>query len=302
MDASARLVSSDILRAGTVSLENTQLYVGNIQHFDALILTLHKRVLCRSSMAVQASLYAFKRAFISKDVLSVIVGMLEEPLSHVGVIRTEVDNFSIELCLTLLRNILNIKDPTPGMVTSLGDHYVQMHEQLVELMQDALLLDILLLLAQDVHARENAKLNLLLVEIFHCVIRDQEPGAVIAVHRAKGQRDATGKGSNAKPSSAPKPKASLLGVLAKERAMRGNVSGQMHRCVLDVAGISFCTKPRRVQTVSLECRVSNEDKANCSPHRLVSLYRSIVTFWSSSHSQLPFLSSLAADTPDLEAP
>lgn len=161
--------------------------------------------------------------------------MLEEPLNHIGVTRTEDDNFSIELCLTLLRNVLNIKDPTPGMVTSLGDHYVQMHEQVVELMQDALLLDILLLLAQDVHARENAKLNLLLVEIFHCVIRDQEPGAVIAVHRAKVQKGAIGKGSHVRPSSAPNPKGSLLGVLAKEKTMRGNVSGQMHRCVLAMA-------------------------------------------------------------------
>lgn len=179
----------------------------------------------------QASLHAFKRAFISKDVLSVIVGMLEEPLSHIGVARTEEDNFSIELCLTLLRNVLNIKDPTPGMVTSLGDHYVQMHEQLVALFQDALLLDILLLLAQDVHARENAKLNLLLVEIFHCVIGDQEPGAIIATHRAKVESDPASHVSKGGPSSATKPRATLLSVLAKERNMRGTVSGQMHRCV-----------------------------------------------------------------------
>lgn len=192
-------------------------------------------------MVAQASLHAFKHAFISRDVLSVIVGMLEEPLSHVGVTRTEEDNFSIELCLTLLRNVLNIKDPAPGMVTSLGDHYVQMHEQLVALLQDALLLDILLLLAQDVHARENAKLNLLLVEIFHSTIRDQEPSAIISAHRAKVQRGAAGNRnqnrSKEQPSSAPKSNGSLLGVLAKEKNMRGNISGQMHRCVVDLLKI-----------------------------------------------------------------
>ncbi|CAM9634093.1 unnamed protein product [Ectocarpus sp. 13 AM-2016] len=180
-----------------------------------------------NAMSQQAALHAFKRAFISKDVLSVVVGMLEEPLSHTGVARTDADNFSIELCLTLLRNVLNIQDPTPGMATSLGDHYTQMHEQLVALFKDALLLDILLLLAQDVHARENAKLNLLLVEIFHFIIRDQEPGAIIAVHRLQAQRGAS-KGSAGLPSPARQSGGSLMSVLAKEKTKRGLGAGQMH--------------------------------------------------------------------------
>lgn len=154
--------------------------------------------------------------------------MLEEPLGHTGVARTEEDNFSVELCLTLLRNVLNIKDPTPGMVTSLGDHYVQMHDQLVTLFQDALLLDILLLLAQDVHARENAKLNLLLVEIFHCVIRDQDPGAIIAAHRAKVQREAF-KSPKGGPSPARHTGDSLTSFLAKEKSNRAIAAGHMHR-------------------------------------------------------------------------
>lgn len=177
----------------------------------------------------QAALHAFKRAFISLDVLSVVVGMLEEPLSHTGVARTDEDNFSIELCLTMLRNVLNIEDPAPGMATSLGDHYTQMHEQLVALFKDALLLDILLLLAQDVHARENAKLNLLLVEIFHCIIRDQEPGAVIATHRLQAQREAF-KGARGGPSPARQSGGSLMSVLVKEKTKRGLGAGQMHRC------------------------------------------------------------------------
>lgn len=155
--------------------------------------------------------------------------MLEEPLSHIGVARTEEDNFSVELCLTLLRNVLNIKDPTLGLVTSLGDHYARMHEQLVVLFQDALLLDILLLLAQDVHARENAKLNLLLVEIFHCVVRDQEPGAVIAAHRAQVQREAI-KGCKKGASPCRQSGSSLTSLLAKEKNKRELASGQMHRC------------------------------------------------------------------------
>lgn len=168
--------------------------------------------------------------------------MLEEPLSHTGVARTDDDNFSIELCLTLLRNVLNIQDPAPGMATSLGDHYTQMHEQLVALFKDALLLDILLLLAQDVHARENAKLNLLLVEIFHCIIRDQEPGAVIAVHRLQEQREAF-KGGSGGPSPARQSGGSLMSVLVKEKTKRGLGAGQMHRCVLD-SHASFTSKGR----------------------------------------------------------
>eukprot|EP00903_Cladosiphon_okamuranus_P017376 g16007.t1 len=180
-----------------------------------------------NALAQEAALHAFKRAFISVDVLSVVVGMLEEPLSHTGVARTDEDNFSIELCLTLLRNILNIEDPTPGMATSLGDHYTQMHEQLVALFKDALLLDILLLLAQDVHARENAKLNLLLVEIFHFIIRDQEPGAVIATHRLQAQREAF-KGGRGGPSPTRQSGTSLMSVLHTEKTKRGLGAGQMH--------------------------------------------------------------------------
>ena len=110
----------------------------------------------------------------------------------------------------------------------MGDHYAQMHEQLVVLFQDALLLDILLLLAQDVHARENAKLNLLLVEIFHCVIRDQEPGAVVAVHRLKMQREAC-KGPAGGPLPTRHAGSSLLSVLAKEKNKRELGAGRMHR-------------------------------------------------------------------------
>lgn len=176
----------------------------------------------------QSALHAFKRAFVSKDVLSVVVGMLEEPLSHTGVARTDEDNFSIELCLTLLRNVLNIEDPAPGTATSLGDHYTQMHEQLVALFRDALLLDILLLLAQDVHARENAKLNLLLVEIFHCIVRDQDPRDVIAAHRLESKNEGI-TGSHGALSPARQSGGSLMSVLVKEKAMRGLGAGQMHR-------------------------------------------------------------------------
>lgn len=179
---------------------------------------------------MQAALHSFKRAFISKDFLSVIVGMLEEPLSHTGVARTDEDNFLIELCLTLLRNVLNIRDPAPALVTSLGENYSQMHEQLVALFQDALLLDILFLLAQDVLARENAKLNLLLVEIFHCIVRDQEPAALINVNRARAQREACKRGKGGPSPYAPS-NGSLMSVLAKEKSKRGIVVAQMHRCV-----------------------------------------------------------------------
>lgn len=180
-----------------------------------------------------------------------VVGMLEEPLSHTGVARTDEDNFSIELCLTLLRNVLNIQDPAPGMATSLGDHYTQMHEQLVALFKDALLLDILLLLAQDVHARENAKLNLLLVEIFHCIIRDQEPGAVIAVHRLQAQREAL-KGPNGGPSPARQTGGSLMSVLVKEKTKRGLGAGQMHRYTVYMHEVQFWYRFRGVLVCDFE--------------------------------------------------
>lgn len=176
----------------------------------------------------QASLQTFKHAFVSKDVLFVIVGMLEEPLSHVGVARSEDDNFCIELCLTLLRNVLSIRDPPPGAVKSPGDQYTEMHGQLLALLQDTLLLDILLLLAQDVHARENASLNLLLVEIFHSIVRDHDPTAVVTECRGKVKQDVTG-GPTKQPSQRKGPGGSLTALLAREKTARGSVSGQMHR-------------------------------------------------------------------------
>lgn len=184
----------------------------------------------------QASLQGFKRAFISKDVLGVVMGMLEEPLTHVGVARSEDDNFSIELCLTLLRNVLSIKDPTPGsLATSTGDQLIEMHEELLVLLQETLMLDVLLLLAQDVHARENAKLNLLLVEIFHSIVGQQEPSSTIAANRERARKTSCAREAG-RPSQSTKSRGSLTSVLAREKLSRELVSGQMHRW-----GLGSCT-------------------------------------------------------------
>ncbi|CAM9262579.1 unnamed protein product [Choristocarpus tenellus] len=180
-----------------------------------------------NASAQQASLQAFKRAFVSKDVLEVIVGVLEEPLSHTGVARTDEDNFIMELCLTLLRNILNIKDPVPG-TNSVADHMMQLQEQLVVLFQDALLLDILLLLAQDVTSRENAKLNLLLVEIFHSILKGQEPGAIISSHQeslSRVNQNHNGKRVHSQQSAVG---GMLSSLLTKERDKRSLASSQMN--------------------------------------------------------------------------
>ncbi|CAB1099608.1 unnamed protein product [Ectocarpus sp. CCAP 1310/34] len=244
----------------------------------------------KNAMSQQAALHAFKRAFISKDVLSVVVGMLEEPLSHTGVARTDADNFSIELCLTLLRNVLNIQDPTPCMATSLGDHYTQMHEQLVALFKDALLLDILLLLAQDVHARENAKLNLLLVEIFHFIIRDQEPGAIIAVHRLQAQREAS-KGSAGLPSPARQSGGSLMSVLAKEKTKRGLGAGQMHshKAILAREALyEFCCSFLKTAYDPFMRSIKNEfriDSSRLQPEDKGMMFR-LMAFFMSFHHQL----------------
>ena len=80
-----------------------------------------------------------KRAFVDTNVFSVLLSVLEEPLSHVGSRRTDEDSQIIELVLTLIRNLLAAGD-TFGEVTAPQRAAArQVHNELIVLMSGEIL-------------------------------------------------------------------------------------------------------------------------------------------------------------------
>ena len=105
-------------------------------------------------------------------VLSVFVSLLAEPLSRTGNSRTDSDHLTIELVLHLLRNLLAAQ-PLLG-----GRRSESLHHELIALFDRELVLELLLVLAADIEQRENAQYNLLLMELLHHLLRNQDPLAV----------------------------------------------------------------------------------------------------------------------------
>ncbi|KAG5176771.1 hypothetical protein JKP88DRAFT_334503 [Tribonema minus] len=136
----------------------------------------------QNALAQLEALRGVKRAFASRSVASVLVGALEGPLGRTGGRagqRTEADAFLIELTLTLLRNVLAVRDDATGAITGQGDHQL-----LLSALASEFVLDILLVLAQGIGERDNAKLNLLLLDILDSIFRGQDAG-----HLARGLAD-----------------------------------------------------------------------------------------------------------------
>jgi len=114
-------------------------------------------------------LVEYKKAFIDRKnagVLKIIVSLLLEPLARNGSARTEEDHMVIELVLHLLRNLLSA-----GMNGGLEEG--QLHEQMILLFESELVLDILVVIGQDIEARENRHYNLLIMEILSSLFANQ---------------------------------------------------------------------------------------------------------------------------------
>lgn len=116
-------------------------------------------------------LIEYKRSFVDSKhagVLKIFVSLLTEPLARTGSSRTEADHMTIELVLHLFRNLLSA-----GHVQTDRHEDNRLHQQMVALFESELVLDIIMVLGQEIEARENQHYNLLIMEILHYLFRDQ---------------------------------------------------------------------------------------------------------------------------------
>jgi timeless len=109
--------------------------------------------------------------------LSIFVSLLAEPLSKTGTERSDEDHLTIELVLHLFRNLLAAE---PLLTTSVeaSDRSKQLHDELLALYDREYVLEILLVLGANMEQRENVPYNLLVMELLHHLLRQQDPTAV----------------------------------------------------------------------------------------------------------------------------
>lgn len=159
-----------------------------------------------NALAQSEMLMEYKRAFTHQHdgLMSIFVSLLAEPLSKTGPGRTEMDHLTIELVLHLFRNLLSAEPILKGVyeqggttilycILRISNHSLyfclsgssetsqaslQLHNDLIVLFEKELVLDILYVIAQEMEARENAQYNLLLMELLHHLLRNQDPTAV----------------------------------------------------------------------------------------------------------------------------
>jgi timeless len=109
--------------------------------------------------------------------LSIFVSLLAEPLSHAGnssTSRTDADHLTIELVLHLFRNLLSID----ALVVDPSHRSQHLHNDLIVLLEQEMVLEILLVLAADLEARENRPYNLMVMELVHHLLKHHDPTAV----------------------------------------------------------------------------------------------------------------------------
>ena len=147
-------------------------------------------------------------------ILSVFVSLLAEPLSRTGNARTDADHLTIELVLHLLRNLLAAE---PLLASSRTE---SLHHELIALFDRELVLELLLVLAADIEQRENAQYNLLLMELLHHLLRNQDPLTVAKLSKLP---------KTAAPSTAAAKENSITGRAPAKKRTQGALSEQLRR-------------------------------------------------------------------------
>jgi len=115
-----------------------------------------------------------------KGLLSIFVSLLVEPLSRTGSARTDDDHLTIELILHLFRNLLSAGDPILKGTNALDKVHASavLNQELICLFDREMVLDIMLVIGQDMESRENKQYNLLMMEILHHMLKNQDPTLV----------------------------------------------------------------------------------------------------------------------------
>ena len=112
-------------------------------------------------------------AFLDADLIAIFMTMLMEPLSHEGNERTEQDGIQIEMIITLFRNLLSVRNPDKETRNSAGSHKQHLHEDMIMLFEQEYVLELVVLLTQDIEKKENKGWELVLLEIFDLLFRNQ---------------------------------------------------------------------------------------------------------------------------------
>ncbi|KAL0032107.1 hypothetical protein WJX77_005423 [Trebouxia sp. C0004] len=132
-----------------------------------------------------------KEAFMEKDAMAVIVGLVAEPLSR-HPRMTEADGLIVQLIITFIRNLLTIPDRA-ATAGSGGDHRTRLCQALLIRMFDDNVMELLLVIAQHAHAKPFRTEAPLLMEIFQQVFKGAtaaelaQATAPVVAHRQPGQ-------------------------------------------------------------------------------------------------------------------
>lgn len=138
----------------------------------------------KNALAQNKQLMEYKRLVCGGEgngLISVLCGLLAEPLSREGARRTDSDHMVIELVLHLLRNLLAAQ-PLMKTNAEASREAEQLHHKLLSLLENELALDLVLAISQQLEAPENAHYNLLILEILHHMFRNQDPTLVAQAH------------------------------------------------------------------------------------------------------------------------
>ena len=117
-------------------------------------------------------------AFLARDALAVIVGLLADPLSRHPKM-TDKDTALVELVITFLRNLLTATIPAAGATSMQEEAGRRVRTNMLERLFADDVLDLVLLMAQ--HARERpfkSQANILL-EFFLCMFSDVTPESLL---------------------------------------------------------------------------------------------------------------------------
>ena len=116
----------------------------------------------------------YKRLFLKEGLLEVFVDLMQVPLSKTEQKRDDKDNSTIELVLHLIRNLL-CAEPVVKNSTSLVNEDIRIHHQLIAVFQKELVFDIMVFLGEGISHKKNERWNLLIMEILHFLVRNQDP-------------------------------------------------------------------------------------------------------------------------------
>lgn len=185
-----------------------------------------------------AALMAVKTAFLREGLLGIFVQVMHKPLEKSEVRREEKDNNVIELVLHLLRNLLCITPVSASSALSPGMSASVIHQSMIEVFEKELVLDIMVFVGEAVEGKKWSKWNLIVMEVLHYLLKDQDPEVCARVALGK-----------AKPSFVPLPHAASSSTSSARVTPTAEVKGGM-RAPSNLGSLSSCLKAEKAKLSS----------------------------------------------------